>query len=187
MHYHSKLTDLQHFTINSSVGIFSTAIVSMTLYPLQYVRQLLSNRIDDSGIGIWHQLKKTIKKKGVMELFKGSHIFLYGLFIFRGTYFGIFDSLRFKTDSQYVRLAISCLAIYIGVFVAYPGDTIRRRLVTSKNRYKGFVDCFKQVWQKDGIKGIFYGWQMIWLQSLMGGIYFFCFDKLFTDYSQAFS
>jgi solute carrier family 25 (adenine nucleotide translocator) protein 4/5/6/31 len=72
-------------------------IVAFTLYPLEYVRQMLSNRVDNSGVGIWHQFKKTIRKSGIRGVYKGVHIFLSSLVLFRGTYFGLYDSLKIKT------------------------------------------------------------------------------------------
>jgi solute carrier family 25 (adenine nucleotide translocator) protein 4/5/6/31 len=79
------------------IGITSAIIVSFTLYPLEFVRQLLSNRVDNSGIGIWHQLTTTVRKSGLKGIYRGAHIFLLGLLMFRGTYFGIYDSLKVKT------------------------------------------------------------------------------------------
>lgn len=118
-------------------------------------------------------------------IYKGAHIFLLGLLLFRGTYFGIYDSLKVKTDNPLYRWCIAYFAMFVGIIVAYPGDTVRRRIVSSKGKYNGMVDCFKKIWAKEGMRGIFLGWKMSWLQSLTGSTVYYYYDKLFTDYSEA--
>ena len=136
-------------------------------------------------MGIWHQFAKTVRKKGVRGIYRGAHIFLLGLLLFRGSYFGIYDSLKVKTDDELYRWCIAYFAMFMGIITAYPGDTVRRRIVSSKGKYKGMVDCFKHIWAKEGVKGLFLGWNMIWLQSFTGCTVYYFYDKLFTDYSEA--
>ena len=160
-------------------------IVGFALYPLEYVRQILSNRVDNSGIGIWHQFKKTVGKNGIRGVYKGAHIFMVSLILFRGTYFGIFDSLKVKTDDPKMRWLFSYFSLLCGVLAVYPGDTVRRRILSSKGKYSGFKDCFLSMWKKEGIKAFFLGWSLNWFQCLLGSTTYYFYDKLFTDYSQA--
>ena len=69
--------------------------------------------------------------------------------------------------------------------VVYPVDTVRRRIVSSKGRYSGMLDCFRSIGRNEGIRGIFLGWQMVWFQSFTGSTLYYCYDKLFTDYKEA--
>lgn len=149
------------------------------------MRQQLSNRVDNSGVGIWHQFRKTIRKNGLRGVYKGAHIFLLGLLLFRGTYFGIYDSLKVKTDDTFVRWWIAYCAMFMGITVAYPGDTVRRRIISSKGKYNGMINCYRSIWKAEGIRGIFLGWRMTWLQSFTGSTLYYFYDKLFTDYSEA--
>jgi solute carrier family 25 (adenine nucleotide translocator) protein 4/5/6/31 len=123
-------------------------IVAFTLYPLEYVRQMLSNRVDNSGVGIWHQFKKTIRKSGIRGVYKGVHIFLSSLVLFRGTYFGLYDSLKIKTQDRQMRWLISYFSMLCSVLAVYPGDTVRRRILSSKEKYSGFKHCFLSIWKK---------------------------------------
>jgi solute carrier family 25 (adenine nucleotide translocator) protein 4/5/6/31 len=182
-HYHHKFTAREHFYINFAIGISSSIIVSFTLYPLEYIRQQLSNRVDKNGIGIWQQFKKTINKNGFRGLYKGAHIFLLGLLLFRGTYFGLYDSLKVTTDDTFVRWWFAYISMFAGILVSYPGDTIRRRIVSSRGKYDGLISCFNSIWKKEGVRGIFLGWHMIWFQSLTGCTLYYFYDKLFTDYA----
>jgi solute carrier family 25 (adenine nucleotide translocator) protein 4/5/6/31 len=118
-------------------------------------------------------------------VYKGAHIFMLGLLLFRGTYFGIFDSLKVKTEDSFFRWCIAYFAMFLGITVAYPGDTIRRRLITSKGKYSGMVECLKHICQKEGVRGLFLGWNMTWFQSLTGSTVYYFYDKLFTNYAEA--
>jgi solute carrier family 25 (adenine nucleotide translocator) protein 4/5/6/31 len=130
-------------------------------------------------------MRDTIKMRGISGLYQGVHIFLFGLIIFRGTYFGIYDSLKVKTDNEITRWIFSYFAMFMGILMAYPSDSIRRRIVSSGNKYPGMLRGLGQVWRNEGLKGVFLGWQMIFLQSLTGCTFFYFYDKLFTDYSMA--
>lgn len=101
--------------------------------------------MDNSNITIFQQLAKTIKKSGLRGIYKGAHIFLIGLLFFRGTYFGIYDSLKVQTNDNLVRWFYSYLSIFSAIIVVYPVDTIRRRIVCSKGRYNGMIDCFRSI------------------------------------------
>lgn len=147
-HYHQKFSARQDLYINSILGISSALIVSFTLYPFEYVRQQLSNRLDNKGVGILLQFKKTISKNGLRGIYKGGHIFLLGLVLFRGTYFGLYDSFKVKTDNPLTRWCIAYFSMFLGIMVGYPVDTIRRRIVSSKGKYCGFKNCLEEVWKK---------------------------------------
>ena len=109
------------------------------------MRQQLSNRVDNRGITIGQQLAKTVKKNGLRGIYKGAHIFLIGLLFFRGTYFGIYDSLKVQTDDVLVRWSYAYLSMFSAIMVVYPVDTVRRRIVSSKGRYSGMIDCFRSI------------------------------------------
>lgn len=68
-------------------------------------------------------------------MYKGCSNFLLGLIIFRGSYFGIFDTLKVKTDDEKKRWLASWFATYTSIMVSYPIDTVRRRLVSSRGKY----------------------------------------------------
>ena len=73
-----------------------------------------------------------------------------GVGIFRATYFGIFDSLKWKVDSYLKLLAIGYWATFTAIVFTYPSDTIRRRLMmtSGKNyKYEGFLDCCIKVFK----------------------------------------
>ena len=108
----------------------------------------MSNRVNNTGIGIWEQLKRTVRNDGILGVYRGSHIFLLGLFLFRGTYFGVYDSLKVKTNDALTRWGFAYLAMMMAITVAYPGDTVRRRIVSSKGKYRGMINCFATIYKR---------------------------------------
>ena len=118
-------------------------------------------------------------------MYKGCFNFTLGLIIFRGTYFGIFDTLKVKTDNEKQRWLASWLATYTSIMAAYPIDTIRRRLVSSRGKYSNSRNLLKDVIKKEGVRGLFLGWPMVTFQSLNAATVFFFYDRLITDYDQA--
>jgi hypothetical protein len=73
---------------------------------------------------------------------------MLGLLLFRGTYFGLYDSLKVTTDDPLTRWFIAYFSMFMGITAAYPGDTVRRRIITSKGKYNGMINCFKRIWHK---------------------------------------
>ncbi|CAF1485329.1 unnamed protein product, partial [Adineta ricciae] len=45
----------------------------------------------------------------------------------------------------------------VSVYVGQPLDTIKTKLQTFPNRYKNFFDCGKQIFQQDGMRGLYAG------------------------------
>jgi solute carrier family 25 (adenine nucleotide translocator) protein 4/5/6/31 len=80
--------------LNSAIGITAGWIVAIAFYPIEFTRQQLTNRVERTGLGMHHHFKETIRSNGVRGLYKGVHLFLMGSVVFRGTYFGIYDSVK---------------------------------------------------------------------------------------------
>jgi len=74
-------------------------IISLSLYPFEFIRQQLLNRTDRNGRSITYYLKKVVGSTGIRGFYKGALNFTLGLIIFRGTYFGVYDTLKVKTKS----------------------------------------------------------------------------------------
>jgi|JI10StandDraft_1071094.scaffolds.fasta_scaffold1009479_1 hypothetical protein len=79
----------------------------------------------------------------------------------------------------------SVLAAYLSILAGYPIDTVRRRFVSCKGKYPNTRECFLDIFKKEGIRGLFLGWQLITVQSLSLATIFYLYDRLMTDYDQA--
>ena len=76
---------------------------------------------------------KTLKTDGIQGLYRGFAISCVGIFIYRGMYFGMYDSLKPILLGEDAGLLMSFLlgwGVTIGAgLMSYPIDTIRRRMM----------------------------------------------------------
>merc|ERR1711915_833003 len=94
-----------------------------------------------------------------------------GIIPFRGTYFGVNDTLNglnpYQQESSFRGLAskFACAqtAAICAAYVSYPFDTVRRRLQMQSDKpvdqwvYKGTGDCFKKIIAEEGPASLFKG------------------------------
>lgn len=71
------------------------------------------------------------------------------------------DVATHQTKQALQDIAFGSLAGVMGKFVEYPFDTVKVRLQSQpQNRplqYTGPLDCFRQAYQRDGVKGLYRG------------------------------
>merc|ERR1711935_349403 len=124
------------------------------------------------GSGLGDCLKKTVANGGIKSVYNGVGVSVVGIIPYRGTYFGLFDTLSgynpYQTDENAVTRAASkfvCAqssAICAG-YVSYPFDTVRRRLQMQSEKpaeewvYKGTGDCFRKIVAEEGTTALFKG------------------------------
>ena len=91
---------------------------------------------------------KTLKTDGIQGLYRGFAISCVGIFIYRGMYFGMYDSLKPILLGEDAGLLMSFLlgwgvTITAGL-MSYPIDTIRRRMMMTSGsavKYKVRIVC----------------------------------------------
>ncbi|KAH9254230.1 hypothetical protein BASA81_007831 [Batrachochytrium salamandrivorans] len=138
------------------------------VYSLDYARTRLANDLKGKGgerqfTGIVDVYKKTIASDGIAGLYRGFVISFVGIFIYRGMYFGLYDTVMpILGDSTplYVRFAVGYVVTVVAGLASYPIDTIRRRMMMTSGtgiKYNGSLDCAVQIFKKEGIKSYFKG------------------------------
>lgn len=127
---------------------------------------------------------KTIKSDGLVGLYRGFVISCVGIFIYRGMYFGLYDSLKpiLLGDNNSVLLSFGlgwAVTITAGL-MSYPIDTIRRRMMMTSGqavKYKGSVDCFVQIMKNEGFMSMMKGAGANVLRGVAGAGVLAGFDK----------
>merc|ERR1711915_766476 len=84
-------------------------------------------------------------------LYRGFSISAVGIFIYRGMYFGLYDTLKPLLLGKDAGVALSfflgwAVTVTAGL-MSYPIDTVRRRMMMTSGggvKYKGSMDCFVQ-------------------------------------------
>eukprot|EP00475_Leptophrys_vorax_P025985 TRINITY_DN3637_c0_g1_i1.p1 TRINITY_DN3637_c0_g1~~TRINITY_DN3637_c0_g1_i1.p1 ORF type:complete len:310 (-),score=40.96 TRINITY_DN3637_c0_g1_i1:16-945(-) len=158
------------FLKNVLSGAVAGAISFSIVYPLDFARtRLASDKISHGSgerqfKGMHDVFRKTMATDGVLGLYRGYTVTCIGVVIYRGWYFGFYDTLKPMLLGPEASLMSSFILGY-GVSVtaglaSYPIDTIRRRLMMTSgevSKYSGSVDCYRQIVRKEGYMALFKG------------------------------
>lgn len=173
---YSPKTDFpKFFAVNMASGGLAGAGSLCIVYPLDYARTRLASDVGSGKRqfnGLVDCLTKTARgPKGVLSLYNGFGVSVVGIIPFRGTYFGVNDTLAglnpFQKESTLRGLAskfvVAQTAAICAAYVSYPFDTVRRRLQMQSEKpkeqwtYKGTGDCFKKIVAEEGATALFKG------------------------------
>ena len=138
------------------------------VYSLDFARTRLAN--DNKGAdgkrqynGLIDVYKHTLKTDGIQGIYKGFTISAVGIFIYRGLYFGLYDTMKpmlGDKPSAFMSFFLGWAVTIVSGIMSYPIDTIRRRMMMTAGTgvfYKGSIDCGMQVIKNEGVKSLFKG------------------------------
>merc|ERR1719384_2757626 len=182
---------------NIASGGLAGAMSLCFVYSLDYARTRLAN--DTKGAkkgggerqynGLVDVYKKTFASDGIAGLYRGFVISCVGIIVYRGFYFGLYDTLKPMFLGEDASLMASfCLgyAVTVGSGLAsYPIDTIRRRMMMTSGqavKYNGSIDCAVQVLKTEGIASFFKGAGANILRGMAGAGVLAGFDKFKAVY-----
>merc|ERR1712070_1318490 len=157
---------------NLASGGLAGAISLMFVYPLDFARTRLANDLKSNKKGSGERqfkglidvYKKTIASDGVVGLYRGFCASCLGIIIYRGFYFGLYDTIKeiFYLDQTSVGMSF-CIGYGVTVIsgiASYPIDTIRRRMMMTSGegiKYKGSFDCATQIFKNEGCMSLMKG------------------------------
>jgi len=187
-------SDLRKFGTNIASGGFAGTMSLTVVYSLDYARTRLAN--DSKGKGGERQFNglidvytKTIKSDGVAGLYRGFVISAVGIFIYRGMYFGLYDTLKPMLLGADAGVGASFLlgwAVTITAgLLSYPIDTVRRRMMMTSGaavKYKSSIDCAGQVIKNEGFMSLMKGAGANILRGVAGAGVLAGFDKFKAVY-----
>lgn len=139
------------------------------VYSLDYARTRLANDAKGKGgerqfNGLVDVYKKTLASDGIQGLYRGFVISCVGIFIYRGLYFGLYDTLKPMLLGDNAGLGASFLlgwAVTVSSgLVSYPIDTVRRRMMMTSGaavKYKNSMDCAGQILKNEGFMSMMKG------------------------------
>merc|ERR1712087_183962 len=142
------------------------------VYSLDYARTRLANDAKGSKKGggerqfngLLDVYKQTIAADGIAGVYRGFVISCVGIMVYRGFYFGLYDTLKPMLLGEDAGVAMSfCLGYGVTVTAGlmwYPTDTIRRRMMMTSGeavKYSGSLDCTMQILKSEGVPSFFKG------------------------------
>merc|ERR1712115_169790 len=182
------------FATNIASGGFAGTMSLLFVYSLDYARTRLANDAKGKGgerqfNGLIDVYTKTLKSDGIQGLYRGFAISAVGIFIYRGMYFGLFDTLKplLLGDQANVTMAFLLgwgVTVTAGL-MSYPIDTIRRRMMMSSGggvKYKGSIDCGMQILKNEGFMSMMKGAGANVLRGVAGAGVLAGFDKFQAMY-----
>ena len=114
------------------------------MHPLDFARTRLAVDLGKSATereynGLKDCLTKVYKSDGIRGLYSGFVVAFFSIFIYRGLYFGTYDfgkkvlldeskKFRYIESSFLVKMVWAQASVIIAEQLAYPGDTIKRKL-----------------------------------------------------------
>merc|ERR1712170_209215 len=180
------------FSKNIASGGVAGAMSLCFVYSLDYARTRLANDAKSSAKGggerqyngLVDVYKKTLKSDGVVGLYRGFVISCVGIIVYRGCYFGFYDTLKpivlGEDAGVLVSFALGYVVTITSGLISYPIDTIRRRMMMTSGeavKYKGSVDCTVQIIKHEGFMSMMKGAGANILRGVAGAGVLAGFDK----------
>jgi len=185
----------KQFSANIASGGMAGACSLFFVYSLDYARTRLAN--DNKSAkkgggerqfnGLFDVYKKTLKTDGVAGLYRGFVISAVGIVVYRGLYFGMYDSLKpilltGKLHNNFMASFFLGWGITIGAGLAsYPIDTIRRRMMMTSGeavKYKSSMHAGSEIVKKEGVSSLFKGAGANILRAIAGAGVLAGYDQL---------
>jgi len=186
------------FAANMASGGVAGAMSLVFVYSLDYARTRLANDNKSAKKGGTRQFnglidvyKKTLESDGIQGLYRGFMVSCTGIIVYRGCYFGFFDSLKpvlltgTLKDSFIASFFLGWAVTISAGLASYPLDTIRRRMMMTSGaaeKYSSSFDCFRKVVAKEGFGSLFKGAGANILRGVAGAGVLAGFDTVKLEY-----
>merc|ERR1711981_764061 len=173
--FNNKTDFWKFFAVQLASGGFAGAASLSIVYPLDYARTRLASDVGAGKKqfeGLVDCLKKTAgSAQGPLALYNGFGPSVAGIIAYRGAQFGLNDTIMsfnpYAKDFGFVavcsKFVVAQIAVTASGLVAYPFDTVRRRLQMESDRpiadrmYKGTIDCGAKILKTEGMGGVYKG------------------------------
>ncbi|XP_062223119.1 ADP,ATP carrier protein 1, mitochondrial-like [Phragmites australis] len=182
------------FAGNVASGSAAGATSLLFVYSLDYARTRLTNDYKATAKGGERQFtglvdvyRKTLRSDGVAGLYRGFNVSVVGIIVYRGLYFGMYDSFKpvlltgNLQDNFFASLALGWVITNGANLASYPLDTIRRRMMMTSGeavKYKSSMDAFAQIVKNEGPKSLFKGAGANVLRAIAGAGALAGYDQL---------
>ena len=165
----------QFFGTQLASGGLAGAGALTIVYPLDYARTRLASDVGGGKKqfnGLLDCLTKTARGPGgFMSLYNGYGPSVAGIIAYRGSQFGLNDTINafnpYQKELSVIgvvsKFVVAQIAVTASGLCAYPFDTVRRRLQMESEKpmadrmYKGTLDCGVKILKTEGFGGMYKG------------------------------
>jgi len=186
--YSPKTEFWNFFACNMAAGGLAGAMSLAIVYPLDFARTRLASDVGATRefTGLADCVMKTAKQGGPMALYDGFGVSVGGIIMYRGAYFGLYDSAKgalLTKESPFVlKFAVAQFATNASGVLSYPFDTVRRRLMMQAGKetklYTGMFDCAAKIAANEGMGAFFKGAFSNILRGVGGAVVLVMYDEI---------
>jgi len=177
---------------NLASGGAAGATSLLFVYSLDFARTRLAADAKGKGgserqfNGLADVYRKTIATDGVAGLYRGFLPSVVGIVVYRGLYFGLYDSVKpvvltgSLKNNFMASFALGWVVTTVAGIASYPLDTIRRRMMMTsgeKVHYNGMMDAGRKIVAAEGIRSLFKGAGANVLRGVAGAGVLSLYDK----------
>ncbi|KAG7880247.1 hypothetical protein KL905_002916 [Ogataea polymorpha] len=160
------------FAGNLASGGLAGATSLLFVYSLDFARTRLANDAKSAKggerqfNGLIDVYRKTLASDGIAGLYRGFLPSVVGIVVYRGLYFGLYDSLKpvvlvGPLEGNFLASFLLGWTVTTAASTAsYPLDTVRRRMMMTSGqavKYKGAFDAFTKIVAAEGVRSLFKG------------------------------
>jgi len=165
------------------------------VYSLDFARTRLANDAKSTKKGggerqfngLLDVYRKTWATDGIAGLYRGFVISCVGIVVYRGLFFGLYDSLKpvlltgSLANNFFASFALGWAVTTGAGLASYPLDTVRRRMMMTSGeavKYRSSMHCLTEVVKNEGIKSLFKGAGANVLRAVAGAGVLSGYDKM---------
>jgi solute carrier family 25 (adenine nucleotide translocator) protein 4/5/6/31 len=185
---------------NIASGAAAGASSLCFVYPLDFARTRLAADVGKDVKsrqfrGLGHCIVSIFKSDGVIGLYRGFIVSIYGIIVYRGAFFGIFDTAKTyvpKDLAGWQRVLANWVVAQsvtaVSGIISYPFDTVRRRMMMQSGRvdkegkavkeYKNTLDCWIKIAKNEGFNAFFRGALSNVLRGTGGAIVLVLYEEI---------
>jgi len=172
-----KKEDFWKFALgNIAAGSAAGASSLCFVYPLDFARTRLAadvgkDKTNRQFTGLLQCISSIMKTDGVIGLYRGFVVSIQGIIVYRGAFFGLFDTAKAFIPTEYkgfkrvfASWAVAQTVTAIAGVISYPFDTVRRRMMMQSGRkggqekqFKNTLDCWVKISRNEGVGAFFRG------------------------------
>lgn len=183
---------LKWFAGNVASGSAAGATTSLFLYHLDYARTRLGTDAAVSGQrqfnGLLDVYSKTLSSDGIRGLYRGFGVSILGITLYRGMYFGIYDTLKpivlvgALQDNFVASFLLGWSVTTVSGLCAYPFDTLRRRMMLTSGqplKYRNTMHALREIIRLEGFSALYRGVTANMLVGVAGAGVLAGYDQLY--------
>lgn len=182
---------------NLASGGAAGATSLLFVYSLDYARTRLANDAKSAAKGgggrqfngLVDVYRKTLASDGIAGLYRGFGPSVLGIVVYRGLYFGMYDSLKpvilvGPLEGNFLASFLLGWGVTTGAGIAsYPLDTIRRRMMMTSGeavKYASSMDAARKIMAAEGVRSFFKGAGANILRGVAGAGVLSIYDRKFA-------